>query len=133
MLSAKPVYADACAIVSGVEGRLSQGHDQFDAFAAAFPAGTVVGAPKVRAMELIEKLEPVSRGFYAGTVGYFGHDDTMDQAIAIRTMTFEGRRYTYQAGAGIVADSVPEREYHEVLAKGAALGAALEMAAGGLR
>ena len=84
-------------------------------------------------MELIEKLEPVSRGFYAGTVGYFGHDDTMDQAIAIRTMTFEGRHYTYQAGAGIVADSVPEREYDEVLAKGAALGAALELAAGGLR
>ncbi len=126
-------YSHVMHIVSGVEGRLSQTHDQFDAFAAAFPAGTVVGAPKVRAMELIEKLEPVSRGFYAGTVGYFGHDDTMDQAIAIRTMTFEGRRYTYQAGAGIVADSVPEREYHEVLAKGAALGAALELAAGGLR
>ena len=126
-------YSHVMHIVSGVEGRLSQGYDQFDAFAAAFPAGTVVGAPKVRAMELIEKLEPVSRGFYAGTVGYFGHGDTMDQAIAIRTMTFEGRRYTYQAGAGIVADSVPEREYHEVLAKGAALGAALELAAGGLR
>jgi len=126
-------YSHVMHIVSGVEGRLSQEHDQFDAFAAAFPAGTVVGAPKVRAMELIEKLEPVTRGFYAGTVGYFGHGDTMDQAIAIRTMTFEGRRYTYQAGAGIVADSIPEREYHEVLAKGAALGAALEMAEGGLR
>lgn len=125
-------YSHVMHIVSGVEGRLSQGHDQFDAFAAAFPAGTVVGAPKVRAMELIEELEPVTRGFYAGTVGYFGHDDTMDQAIAIRTMTFEGQRYAYQAGAGIVADSIPEREYHEVLAKGAALGAALELAAGGL-
>ena len=126
-------YSHVMHIVSGVEGRLSQEHDQFDAFVAAFPAGTVVGAPKVRAMELIEKLEPVARGFYAGTVGYFGHGDTMDQAIAIRTMTFEGQRYTYQAGAGIVADSVPEREYQEVLAKGAAMGAALEMAAGGLR
>jgi anthranilate synthase component 1 len=119
-------------IVSGVQGELREGCDQFDLFAATFPAGTVVGAPKVRAMELIDELEPVRRGIYAGTVGYFGHDNHMDQAIAIRTIVFKGKRYAYQAGAGIVADSVPEREHAEILAKGAAVGAALKLAGEGL-
>ncbi|MEE8061531.1 MAG: anthranilate synthase component I family protein [Gemmatimonadales bacterium] len=125
-------YSHVMHLVTGVEGRLADPHDQFDLFAAAFPAGTVVGAPKVRAMELIAGLEPVDRGFYAGTAGYFGHGDSMDQAIAIRTMAFEEGRYFYQAGAGVVADSVPENEYAEVLAKSAALKAALALAAGGL-
>jgi len=125
-------YSHVMHLVSGVEGRLSRGLDQFDLFAATFPAGTVVGAPKIRAMELIRQLEPVPRGGYAGTVGYFGHGEAMDQAIAIRTLLFEDGHYAYQAGAGIVADSVPRREYQEVLAKGAALAAAIRMAAGGL-
>jgi anthranilate synthase component 1 len=125
-------YSHVMHIVSGVEGVLAPDADQFDLFAAAFPAGTVVGAPKVRAMELIEELEPVRRGLYAGTVGYFGHQGAMDQAIAIRTLVFRDGGYSYQAGAGLVADSVPDTEHREVMAKGAALGAALALAGEGL-
>jgi anthranilate synthase component 1 len=121
-------YSHVMHLVSGVEGVLAPGADAFDLFAAAFPAGTVVGAPKVRAMELIEELEPERRGFYAGTVGYFGNGGSMDQAIAIRTLLFRDGTYTFQAGAGIVADSRPEREHAEVIAKGAALRAALALA-----
>ena len=91
--------------------------DAFDLFAATFPAGTLVGAPKVRAMQIIDELEPVRRGLYGGTVGYFGARGDMDQAITIRTLVFRGDEYSYQAGAGIVADSVPAAEYDEVLAK----------------
>ena len=108
------------------------GQDAFDLFAAAFPAGTLVGAPKVRAMQLIDEMEPVRRGLYAGTVGYFGSNGDMDQAIAIRTLVFRGDTYSYQAGAGIVADSVPETEYQEVLAKSAILRNALAIAEEGL-
>ena len=97
-----------------------------------FPPGTLVGAPKVRAMELIDELEPVRRGLYAGTVGYFGNNGDMDQAITIRTLVFRDGTYSYQAGAGIVADSVPESEYQEVLAKSAILRRALAMAEEGL-
>ena len=125
-------YSHVMHIVSGVRGELAPGRDAFDLFAAAFPAGTLVGAPKVRAMEIIDELEPVRRGFYGGTVGYFGHGGDMDQAIAIRTMVFHGDRYSYQAGAGIVADSVPEAEYREVLAKSAVLRRAIELAKEGL-
>jgi anthranilate synthase component 1 len=125
-------YSHVMHTVSGVDGVLAPEHDAFDLFAATFPAGTVVGAPKVRAMQLIDQLEPCPRGLYAGTVGYFGHGGSMDQAIAIRTLVFKGDRYTYQAGAGIVADSVPEREHEEVLAKAGALRAALELAEEGL-
>jgi anthranilate synthase component 1 len=121
-------YSHVMHIVSGVEGVLAPEHDAFDLFAAAFPAGTVVGAPKIRAMELIQEIEPVERGLYAGTVGYFGHGGGMDQAIAIRTLVFEGDSYSYQAGAGIVADSVAESEHREVLAKSAALETALKVA-----
>ncbi len=106
--------------------------DAFDLFAATFPAGTVVGAPKVRAMELIDEIEPVGRGLYAGTVGYFGHGGGMDQAIAIRTLVFHEGTYTFQAGAGIVADSRPDAELAEVRSKAAALEAALTMAEDGL-
>ena len=125
-------YSHVMHIVSGVQGELATGKDAFDLFAAAFPAGTLVGAPKVRAMELIDELETVRRGLYAGTVGYFGSNGDMDQAIAIRTLIFRGDTYQYQAGAGIVADSIPEAEYQEVLAKSAILRNALAMAEEGL-
>jgi anthranilate synthase component 1 len=125
-------YSHVMHLVSGVNGTLGSRHDAFDLFAAAFPAGTLVGAPKVRAMEIIDELEPVRRGLYGGTVGYFGARGDMDQAITIRTLVFEGDRYSYQAGAGIVADSSPAAEYAEVLAKGAALRRALEMAREGI-
>jgi anthranilate synthase component 1 len=125
-------YSHVMHIVSGVKGELDERFDQFDLFAASFPAGTLVGAPKVRAMEIIEEMEEVGRGLYAGTAGYFGLSGDMDQAITIRTLVFSGDEYSFQAGAGIVADSVPEREYQEVLAKSAILRRALEIAAEGL-
>lgn len=122
-------YSHVMHLVSTVEGVLRSGADQFDLFQAAFPAGTVTGAPKIRAMEIVSELEGEARGPYAGSVGYFGADGSMDQAIAIRTLVFNNGRYAYQAGAGIVADSVPEKEYAEVLNKGRALSRALELAA----
>ncbi len=125
-------YSHVMHLVSGVVGELESGHDAMDLFAAAFPAGTLVGAPKVRAMELIEEYEPTRRGFYAGTIGYFDVDGGMDQAIAIRTLVFGDGRYSFQAGAGIVADSTPENELAEVLAKSAILRQALEIARDGL-
>ena len=125
-------YSHVMHIVSGVQGELGEGYDQFDLFAASFPAGTLVGAPKVRAMEIIEEMEQVGRGLYAGTAGYFGLTGDMDQAITIRTLVFSGDEYSFQAGAGIVADSVPAREYQEVLAKSAILRRALEIAGEGL-
>lgn len=125
-------YSHVMHIVSGVRGQLAEQRDSLDLFAAAFPAGTLVGAPKVRAMELIAGLEPVGRGLYGGTVGYFAKNGNMDQAITIRTMVFHGDEYSFQAGAGIVADSVPEREHEEVLAKSAILRRSLELAQEGL-
>jgi anthranilate synthase component 1 len=125
-------YSHVMHIVSGVRGRLARGRDALDLFAATFPAGTLVGAPKVRAMELIAGLEPVARGLYGGTVGYFSKNGNMDQAITIRTMVFNDDEYSFQAGAGIVADSVPAREYEEVLAKSEILRRALEIAEEGL-
>ncbi len=125
-------YSHIMHIVSGVNGRLAPRQDAFDLFAATFPAGTLVGAPKVRAMEIIDELEPVGRELYGGTVGYFGRRGDMDQAITIRTLVFRGDSYSYQAGGGIVADSVPEAEYDELMAKSAVLRRALELAAGGL-
>jgi anthranilate synthase component I len=125
-------YSHIMHMVSGVKGRLSQGHDAFDLFAATFPAGTLVGAPKVRAMEIIDELEPVGRQLYGGTVGYFGRRGDMDQAITIRTLVFRGDSYSYQAGGGIVADSSPQAEYAELMAKSAVLRRALELAAEGL-
>ncbi len=125
-------YSHVMHIVSGVEGELAEDFDQFDLFAASFPAGTLVGAPKVRAMQIIEEMEPVGRGLYAGTAGYFGLSGDMDQAITIRTLVFAGGEYSFQAGAGIVADSVPAKEYQEVLAKSAILRRALEIAEAGL-
>jgi anthranilate synthase component 1 len=125
-------YSHVMHMVSGVHGQLASGYDAFDLFAASFPAGTLVGAPKVRAMQVIEELEPVRRGLYGGTIGYFGTGGAMDQAITIRTLVFHGDEYSYQAGAGIVADSNPAAEYDEVLAKSAALAGALTLAKEGL-
>jgi anthranilate synthase component 1 len=125
-------YSHVMHIVSGVQGTIAAEKDAFDLFAAAFPAGTLVGAPKVRAMQLIDELEPMRRGIYAGTVGYFGHGGDMDHAIAIRTLVFSDGEYSYQAGAGIVADSAPLNEYNEVLAKSAILRRALAIAEEGL-
>jgi len=125
-------YSHVMHIVSGVQGKLASQYDAFDLFAASFPAGTLVGAPKVRAMEIIEEMENVGRGLYAGTAGYFGATGDMDQAITIRTIVFNGDEYSFQAGAGIVADSVPKKEFQEVLAKSAILRRALEIAGDGL-
>ena len=125
-------YSHVMHIVSGVKGQLAPGRDAFDLFAATFPAGTLVGAPKVRAMEIIDELEPVRRGLYGGTIGYFGARGDMDQAITIRTLVFRGDEFSYQAGAGIVADSVPSVEYEEVVAKSGAMARALKLASEGL-
>jgi anthranilate synthase component I len=125
-------YSHVMHIVSGVKGRLAAGKDAFDLFAATFPAGTLVGAPKVRAMQIIDELEPVGRGLYGGTVGYFGARGDMDQAITIRTLVFHGDEYSFQAGAGLVADSIPEAEHDEVLAKSGAMVRALALAEEGL-
>jgi len=110
-------YSHVMHLVSSVKGKLAPGHDAFDVLKACFPAGTVSGAPKVRAMEIIDELEPSRRGPYAGAVGYFGFSGNMDTAIAIRTITIAGGRAHVQAGMGIVADSVPAKEYEESLAK----------------
>jgi anthranilate synthase component 1 len=125
-------YSHVMHIVSGVQGELDAEYDAFDLFAACFPAGTLVGAPKVRAMQIIDEMEPTGRGLYGGTAGYFGIGGDMDQAITIRTLVFNGDEFSLQAGAGIVADSVPEKEYREVLAKSAILRRALEIAGEGL-
>jgi len=125
-------YSHVMHIVSGVKGVLAKGRDAFDLFAACFPAGTLVGAPKVRAMEIIDELEPVRRGLYGGTIGYFGANGDMDQAITIRTLVFRGDEYSYQAGAGLVADSNPASEYDEVGAKSGAMARALKLASEGL-
>ncbi len=125
-------YSHVMHIVSGVQGELAPQYDAFDLFAACFPAGTLVGAPKVRAMEIIDEMEPTGRGLYGGTAGYFGIAGDMDQAITIRTLVFKGDEYSLQAGAGIVADCIPEKEFREVLAKSAILRRALEIAGEGL-
>jgi anthranilate synthase component 1 len=120
-------YSHVMHIVSNVRGRLEAGRDAFDVLRACFPAGTVTGAPKIRAMEIIDELEPVSRGPYAGAVGYVGYSGNMDTAITIRTIFTADDRAYLQAGAGIVADSVPEREYLETVSKAKALVRALEI------
>jgi anthranilate synthase component I len=126
-------YSHVMHIVSSVSGRLRRDMSAVDLLAACFPAGTVSGAPKVRAMQIIDDLEPVSRGHYAGAVGYFDFKGDMDTCIAIRTMIVEDGRLTLQAGAGIVADSDPEREYQETENKMAALRAAVQLAINNLR
>ena len=121
-------YAHVMHIVSNVRGRLAAGLDSFDAFRATFPAGTLSGAPKIRAMEIIEELEPVRRGVYGGAVGYFGFGGAMDTCIAIRTMLIKNDKVYVQAGAGIVADSDPEREHLECMNKARGMLQALKRA-----
>jgi anthranilate synthase component 1 len=118
--------------VSNVEGRLKGGLGALDVLRATFPAGTVSGAPKVRAMEIIDELEPVKRGIYAGAVGYLGFQGDMDLAIAIRTAVVKDGQIHVQAGAGIVADSDPDAEWQETQNKARALLRAAEMAESGL-
>jgi anthranilate synthase component 1 len=125
-------YSHVMHIVSSVQGQLRPGLDAFDLLRATFPAGTVSGAPKVRAMEIIEELESVCRGPYAGAIGYFGYDGNMDSCITIRTIVMRGQTAYIQAGAGIVADSDPAREYEETVNKARALAEAIKIAERGL-
>jgi anthranilate synthase component 1 len=121
-------YSHVMHLVSSVTGRLAPKANAFDLFQACFPAGTVSGAPKIRAMEIIDELEPIRRGPYAGSVGYFSYTGNMDMAITIRTLFFHKGSAYMQAGAGIVADSNPSREYQECRQKAAALFAAVQKA-----
>ncbi|MBA3071889.1 MAG: anthranilate synthase component I [Nitrospirae bacterium] len=125
-------YSHVMHMVSNVEGDLANGLDAFDVLRACFPAGTVTGAPKVRAMEIIDELEPIKRGPYAGAVGYFSYSGNMDTCITIRTLIMKDGKVYVQAGAGIVADSVPEREYTETVNKAMGMMKAVEMAERGL-
>jgi anthranilate synthase component 1 len=125
-------YSHVQHMETTLRSRLRDGLDRFDALASCFPAGTVTGAPKIRAMEIIDELEPDPRGIYAGSVLYMDYADNLDSCIAIRTMVLRGEDATVQAGAGIVADSVPEHEYAETVNKARAMFRAIEMAERGL-
>jgi anthranilate synthase component 1 len=125
-------YSHVMHLVSIVEGTLSPDHDRLDALVSCFPAGTVSGAPKVRAMEIIAELEPTPRGIYSGAVGYLDFAGNLDFCITIRTLVLAGDRAYVQAGAGIVADSNPASEYEETRDKARAMVRALELAHGGL-
>jgi anthranilate synthase component 1 len=125
-------YSHVMHIVSNVEGQLKPGMDAIDVIKATFPAGTVSGAPKVRAMEIIDELEPSKRGIYAGAVGYLGFNGDMDVAIAIRTGVIKNNMLYVQAGAGIVADSVPQSEWIETQNKARAVLRAAELVQAGL-
>ena len=124
-LMALETYSHVIHIVSNVAGTLHPRNDAVDVIRAIFPGGTITGCPKVRCMEILRELEPVARGLYTGSLGTIGFDGTMDLNIAIRTMVMDGRRLSFHVGAGIVADSDPEREYHETLSKAEALRCAL--------
>jgi len=125
-------YSHVMHIVSNVVGTLKDGLDAIDVLRGAFPAGTVSGAPKVRAMEIINELEPTRRGIYAGAVGYLGWSGNMDTAIAIRTAVIKDGTLYIQAGAGIVADSVPAKEWEETMNKARAIFRAVALASAGL-
>jgi anthranilate synthase component 1 len=125
-------YSHVMHIVSNVRGKLKEGLDCFDVLKAAFPAGTVSGAPKIRAMEIIDELEPTRRGIYAGAVGYISFSGNMDTAIAIRTLVVKDQVGYLGVGAGIVADSIPENEFEETMSKGRAMLKAIGLAGRGL-
>ncbi|MBT3812086.1 MAG: anthranilate synthase component I, partial [Gammaproteobacteria bacterium] len=125
-------YSHVMHIVSNVTGELQADKDAFDVLAATFPAGTVSGAPKIRAMEIIDEFEPVKRGVYSGAVGYISWSGNMDTAIAIRTAVIKDKTLHIQAGAGIVYDSVPQNEWDETMNKGRAIFRAVTMAEAGL-
>ncbi len=126
-------YSHVMHLVSHVVGELAEGKDCFDVMRATFPHGTVSGAPKIRAMEIIEELEPTKRGPYAGAVGYLSFSGNMDTCIALRTLTVKKDSAYLQAGGGVVADSVPETEYEETLNKAQALMRAIEIARAGVK
>src|SRR4030067_592373 len=126
-------YSHVMHIVSNIQGSLAPEKNAFDVFRAAFPAGTVSGAPKIRAMQIIEELEPVRRGPYAAAVGYFGFSGNLDTCITIRSILIKDGKAYVQAGAGIVADSEPEKEYDETLNKAQAIFRAIQLAEEGLR
>jgi len=111
-----------------VEGQIAPGRNAFDLMRATFPAGTVSGAPKVRAMQIIAEKEPVERGFYAGALGYFGYDGNLDSCITLRTALLKDGKIYIQAGGGVVADSDPAAEYQETVNKAGALLKAVEIA-----
>jgi anthranilate synthase component 1 len=121
-------FSHVMHLVSSLKATLREGCDCFDALAAAFPAGTLSGAPKVRAMEIIDDLEPTRRGAYGGAAMYFDYSGNLDSCIVLRTMYVRGQRAYVQAGGGIVADSLPETEYMETVNKSRALIRAIEMA-----
>ena len=121
-------YSHVQHLVTSLKSRLKDDLDRFDALASCFPAGTVSGAPKVRAMQIIDELEPTDRGVYAGAIGYIDYAENLDTCIAIRTIRLENKEASIQAGAGIVADSVPEKEYEETINKARALVKAIELA-----
>jgi anthranilate synthase component 1 len=125
-------YSHVMHLVSHIQGRLVHGKDAYDVIRACFPAGTVSGAPKIRAMEIIEEMEPTRRGPYAGAVGYVSFSGNLDTCINIRTVVLRGDCAYIQVGAGIVADSDPEREYAETLNKAQAMFKAIEIAEDGL-
>lgn len=125
-------YSHVMHIVSEARGKLAKGKDQFELIRSAFPAGTVTGAPKIRAMEIIDELESVRRGPYAGLVGYFSFSGNLDTCITIRTIVIKDSRAFVQAGAGIVADSDPSKEYQETVNKAKAMLKAIELAERGL-
>ncbi len=125
-------YSHVMHIVSDITGRLRKNKDSFDVLRSNFPAGTVVGAPRKRALEIIDELEPVRRGPYAGAVGYFSFSGNLDTGITIRTIVIKGNQAYIQAGAGIIAESIPEKEYQETINKARALVRAVEMAERGL-
>ena len=126
-------YSHVMHIVSNVRGKLRQDKDQFDLLRATFPAGTLSGAPKIRAMEIIDELESLRRGPYGGAIGYFGFGGSMDTCITLRTIVMRGRMAYVQAGGGIVADSDPDAEYQETLMKAGALLEAIQLAEEGLQ
>lgn len=121
-------FSHVMHIISKVTGRLRKGTEPLEALMASFPAGTVSGAPKIRAMEILQELEPTNRGLYAGAIGYLGYDGNIDSCIAIRTMVIQDGKAYIQAGAGVVADSVPEKEYEETQNKAKALIRAVQLA-----
>jgi anthranilate synthase component 1 len=121
-------YSHVMHLVSSVKGELRPDVDRWDALMACFPAGTVSGAPKVRAMEIIDELEPTKRGVYAGAIMYVDFNNNLDSCIAIRTLVVRGKKAYIQAGGGIVADSVPETEYMETVNKARALTRAIALA-----
>lgn len=125
-------YSHVMHIVSNVEGKVRDGLDALDVFKATFPAGTLSGAPKIRAMQIIDELEPIRRGVFGGAVGYLGWHGEMDTAIAIRTAVIRAGQVHVQAGAGVVADSIPASEWNETLIKARAVVRAVELSASGL-